>query len=134
MGENSQLLNKVLEIVEVMGEMRQQLSSFINKCAEKDEDTAKSIDEIQHRISAIELEGSKIVRELLKEESSKLNKSDKLVCELENTVTQLKIDIETLKNDKKIINWKVGVIISFISITVTLLVTWLFNNLLSLIA
>lgn len=132
MTESNQLLAKVLEIVEVMGEMRQQLASFIDVCAEKDSSTAKYIEDLQKRIAQIESESTKLIRELVKEEATKLQTNTELVNKLSNDVLSIKEDVVNLKSDKKVLSWKTGVIISFVSIMVTLLITYLFNHLINL--
>lgn len=128
---NSQLLEKVLEIVEVMGQVREQLNGFVQKCKDTDEGTAKSIDDLQKRMSLLELEGSKIVRELIKQEDEKLKCNTDALTELNKQIAQLKTDISDLKADKKIINWKVGAIISLISIGVTVAITFILNHFLA---
>jgi hypothetical protein len=166
---NTQLLNKVLEIVGVMGEVREQLNGFVQKCAETDQTTAKTIDDLQKRMGVLEVEGTKIVRELIKDESEKVDfqitrintieadvkelqkggskitrelikeEASKLSCNvqavdnLSKDVAKIKEDVSALKTDAKIETWKTSVIVSFVSVVVTLVATYVVTQILHII-
>ena len=129
---NTQLLEKVLEIVQVMGEVREQLNGFVQKCKDTDVGTAKTIDDLQKRMSVLELEGAKIVRELIKQEDEKIKCNAEALSNVTKDLEQVKIDLVNLKAQRAIIGWKVGAVISVISIVATITITFVLNNLLHL--
>lgn len=130
---NTQLLEKVLEIVQVMGEVREQLNGFVQKCKDTDVGTAKTIDDLQKRMSVLELEGAKIVRELIKQEDEKIKCNAEALSNVTKDLEQVKIDLVNLKAQRAIIGWKVGAVISVISIVATITITFVLNNLLHLL-
>jgi len=130
---NTQLLEKVLEIVQVMGEVREQLNGFVQKCKDTDVGTAKTIDDLQKRMSVLELEGAKIVRELIKQEDEKIKCNAEALSNVTKDLEQVKIDLVNLKAQRAIIGWKVGAVISVISIVATITITIVLNNLLHLL-
>ena len=130
---NTQLLEKVLEIVQVMGEVREQLNGFVQKCKDTDVGTAKTIDDLQKRMSVLELEGAKIVRELIKQEDEKIKCNAEALSNVTKDLEQVKIDLVNLKAQRAIIGWKVGAVISVISIIATITITFVLNNLLHLL-
>jgi len=129
----TQLLEKVLEIVQVMGEVREQLNGFVQKCKDTDVGTAKTIDDLQKRMSVLELEGAKIVRELIKQEDEKIKCNAEALSNVTKDLEQVKIDLVNLKAQRAIIGWKVGAVISVISIVATITITFVLNNLLHLL-
>jgi hypothetical protein len=124
---NTQLLEKVLEIVQVMGEVREQLNGFVQKCKDTDVGTAKSIDDLQKRMSVLELEGSKIVRELIKQEDEKVRCNAEALSIVVKDLEDLKIDLANVKAQRAIIGWKIGAVISIISIGATVGITYFIN-------
>lgn len=130
---NSQLLEKVLEIVQVMGEVREQLNGFVQKCKDTDIGTAKSIDDLQKRMSVLELEGAKIVRELIKQEDEKVRCTAEALSNVVKDLEQVKSELATLKAQRSIIGWKVGAVISVISIVATVVITFVIKNFLHLL-
>lgn len=130
---NTQLLEKVLEIVQVIGEVREQLNGFVQKCKDTDVGTAKTIDDLQKRMSVLELEGAKIVRELIKQEDEKIKCNAEALSNVTKDLEQVKIDLVNLKAQRAIIGWKVGAVISVISIVATITITFVLNNLLHLL-
>jgi len=131
--ENNQqlLLEKVLELVGAMGELREQLKGFMSSCNDKDCDIDKIITNLQSRMLTIETNGATIVRELLKEESNKIDSQNKMVGALVTQIQQIQTDLGNLKVDTTKKNWRDGVIISFISVMVTLTATYLLDHFLT---
>ncbi len=125
------LLEKVLELVGAMGELREQLKGFMSSCNNKDCDIDKIITNLQSRMLTIETNGATIVRELLKEESSKIDAQNKMVGDLATQIHQIQTDLGNLKVDTTKKNWRDGVIISFISVIVTLTATYLLDHFLT---
>ena len=133
MSNDDRLLTKVLEIVEVMGELRQQMNGFLTSCSEKDCDTQKVLDDMSKRLSVLETEGSAVLREILKNQESKLNEQLEAIKTLANDLADLKKTVDDLKVETTKKNWRNGVIIGFITLVTTLGVTELLQHIFKLV-
>ena len=130
MSNEDKLLNKVLEIVEVMGELRQQLNSFISSCTDKDCETSKMLDDLSKRLTILETEGSAVLREILKNQSDKISEQLEAIKSLSSDLATMKEDMGKMKVEVSKKNWRFGIIVGFITLVATLTVTAVVNHLL----